>query len=293
MAVLTAQGISRVSVALLTRTLVLPRTVTMIPGEEFSGSNGDTITVRVRQPRTARVQTNPGDPLVPDAADEVPVDVTLSHLYNLHNLSDQEATLQLEDFAAQVSLPQVRAVAIGAEDQVATVMNGLTDDLTIDADGADIEDVILDARRMLGRDDVPADGRWFAVSPEVANFVLSIDKFVRVDASGSDQALRNAVIGRLYGFTFVESAGLNAGEAVAYHESGFAFATRPPRTPRGANDSATTNEQGIAMRTVFQYDASTAQDQVLVSTFAGAAAVYEDDSGTDSRRFVKIGTAAS
>jgi hypothetical protein len=293
MAVLTAQRISRLMVALLNRQLVLPRTVSMIPGEEFSGSNGDTITVRVRQPRAARTQASAGTPLVANSADEVPVELQVSHLYDLHNLSDQQATLELEDFAAQVSVPQMQAVAIGAEAQITTVMNGLTDDVTIDSDGSDIEDVILQARRDLSRNDVPAENRWFACSPEVLNFVLAIDKFVRVDASGSDQALREAGAGRLYGFTFVETRGLDAGEAVAYHQSGFAFATRPPATPRGATDSANTNEQGIALRTVFQYDASTAQDQVLVSTFAGASAVYEDSSGTDSRRFVKLRTSGT
>ena len=60
MAVLTAQGISGVALELLTRMLVLPRTVASVPGTEFAGANGDTITVRVRLPRTAKVQETPG-----------------------------------------------------------------------------------------------------------------------------------------------------------------------------------------------------------------------------------------
>lgn len=293
MAVLTAQGISRVAVALLVRQLVLPMTVTRVPGAEFAGSNGDTITVRVRQPRAARTQTNPGDTLTADAINEVPVDVTLSHLYDLANITDQDLSLNLENFASQVTQPQTESVATGAEDQVAGVMNDLTSDLTIDADGSNMEEIILEAREQLGRDQVPAMNRFFAVSPEVATFVLSIDKFVRVNESGSDAALRRAVIGMLYGFTFVESSSLNAGEASAYHQSGYTLATRTPVTPRGATESASTTVQGIGMRHVFQYDPTVASDQSLVSTFAGAAAVFDDDSGTDNKRFVKIDTAAS
>jgi hypothetical protein len=54
MALVTAQGIADVSIALLTRALTLPRTVTRIPGAAFAGPNGATITVLVPQVRSAR-----------------------------------------------------------------------------------------------------------------------------------------------------------------------------------------------------------------------------------------------
>jgi hypothetical protein len=60
--------------------------------------------------------------------------------------------------------------------------------------------------------------------------------------------------------------------------------------------SAVTTVGSFSIRQVFQYDAGHAQDQSLLSTFAGAAAVYEDGTGangTDNERFVKIDTAAS
>ncbi|HMA26074.1 MAG: phage capsid protein [Solirubrobacterales bacterium] len=295
MAVLTAQGISRVAIALLVRQLSLPRTVTMVPGAEFAGSNGDTITVRVRQPRAARTQTNAEDELTPDAQDEIGVDVTLHHLYDLFNLSDQDANLNLEDFASQVTEPQVNAVAIGAEDELVTVMNALAADATIEfaATATDDDTIaqILAAREFLGDHNCPPSERFFAVAPDIASRILSIDTLMRVDASGSSDALRDAVIGRLFGFTFVEAMGLDEGTAVAYHRSGFAFATRVPSNPRGAASSAATVAQGIGLRQVFQYDPTHARDQSLVSTFAGAAAVYDDASGTDNQRFVKIGTA--
>jgi hypothetical protein len=297
MAVLTAQGISRVALALLVRRLALPRTATMIPGEEFAGSNGDTITVRVPQPNAARTQAAAGDPLVADDVSEVPVDVTLSHLYSLKNVSDQELTLQLEDFARQITRVQVAAVAIGAEDEVAGAMNAQTADGTIEfalaADPDDTKAIILAARQALGEADVPPDGRFFAVSPDIATRVLSVPEFTKVNEAGSDDALRRAVIGNLYGFTFVESNGLDAGTAAAYHTSGVAFGVRAPVAPRGAVESATINEQGVALRQVFQYSPAIASDQSLVSTFAGAAIVAEDDPPTVFPRFIKIGTATA
>lgn len=291
--ILTAQGISATAIRLLVRELVLPRTVTPVPGEEFAGANGDTITVRVPQPRAARKQETKGATITYDDTNEVPVNVTLSHLYNAALISDEDMSLALTDFARQITLPQLESIAEGAEDEVATVMNDLAADSSVAADGSDIEEVTLAAREQLGRDKVPAAGRFAAVSPEIATFFLSLDKFSRVDASGDASALRDARIGRLYGFDFVESPGLEAGSAVFYHRSGFCFANRVPVRPRGATESATANHQGIGLRQIFQYETSKLSDASVVSTFAGAAAVYEDDSGATAKRFYKIDTAAS
>lgn len=293
MALLTAQGISRVAIELLVRRLSLPRTVTMVPGDEFSGSNGDTITVRVPQPSSARTQASRGASLTADDLNEIGVDVTMAHLYHLKNVSDQELAFDIENFARQITLPQAQAVAIGAEAQLATVMNDLAPHATIEWDStvsaAEDKATILAARKFLGDNDCPPEDRYLAVAPDIASRLLGHDFLVKVNEAGTSDALRNARIGRVYGFEVVESNALEAGSAVAYHKSGFVMATKAPIAPRGASSSSTTVAQGIGLRQVFQYDAGTAQDQSLLSTFAGAAAVYEDVSGTDEARFVKIG----
>ncbi len=283
MAFLTAKGISRTGIALLTRTLVLPMTVTRVPGEDFAGDNGDTISVRVPTPTAARTQATAGTAITYDEMLETLVDVTVSHLYNATRITDEDLSLNLEQFGTQITAKQVKAVATGAEDEIATAMNALAADASIAADGSDIEAQILAAREQLGVDDVPASDRWFAVSPQVATFLLSLDKFTRVDASGSDSALRDAMIGRLYGFNFVESNGLTAGTGVAYHQSGFVFANRTPVAPRGAADSATAMEAGIGMRQIFQYDPDVLSDASVISTFGGAAL-------TDADRVFKLDT---
>lgn len=288
MAVLTAKGISSVAVELLTRSLVLPMTVARIPGGEYSGPNGGTITVRVPQPSTARTQASRGATITYDDVTEVPVDVTLSHLYHAKLVSDEELSLDLVNFGTQVTRVQVQAVAAAAEDTLATAMNGLTADLTIAADGSDIEAKILEAREMLGRNNVPADNRYLAVSPEVATFLLALPNLSQVDQSGSPSALRDAVIGRYRGFTVVESSALTAGTAVAYHSSGFAFANRLPVTPRGANETATAQAGGIGLRQIFQYVPDKLSDASVVSTFAGAAVVTDSDGAR--KRAIKLST---
>lgn len=294
MALLTAQGISQVAIALLNRALVLPRTVTAIPGAEFAGANGDTITVRVPQPGAARTQASAGAALTADDIDEIPVDVTLAHLYHLKNISDQEASLELEDFARQITRVQVAAVALGAEDELAGAMNALVADGTIEfaavATEADTAATILAAREFLIENGAPPSELFAAVSPQIATRILSITNLTKVSEAGTASALRDAIIGRYFGFTFVESAALDDDTSLFYHRSGFCFANRVPVRPRGATDSSSADADGIGLRQVFQYNAGTASDQSLVSTFAGAAAVWEDGaSASDNQRFVKVG----
>jgi hypothetical protein len=293
---LTAQGIAGMAVALLTRQMVLPATVSMVDGGDFSGGNGDTVTIRVPQPTTAREQANPGDTITYDTLTEVPVDVTLKHFYHATRITDESLTYELVDFARQITLPQVEAVASKAEDQIASVINARAADITIAADGSDIDAAVLEARTTLRRNKVPLTDLYLAVSPEVSEFLLAQDHMKDVSAAGTPSALRDAIVGRYRGFTVVESAGLDAGEAAAYHRSGIAWGNLRPATPRGANDTATHTAGGVTLRQIFDYDPDVLSDRSVVSTFAGAALVAEDGTGTngtDFKRIVKFATAAS
>ncbi len=99
MAVLTSQTIATLNVGLLTRQLNLPMTVARIPGGEFAGDNGDTITVRVPSVGSARTQATPGATITYDDVTETAVNVTLSHLYHAKRITDEELTLELVDFS--------------------------------------------------------------------------------------------------------------------------------------------------------------------------------------------------
>lgn len=304
MAVLTAKGISSVALELLARQLVLPATMTMVPGSEFVGPNGGTITIRVPQPGSARTES-PGSALTAADVTEIPVDVALGHVYHLKNITDTELSLNLEDFARQVTRVQVEAVARGAEDKIVNLMNGLAAeagyqfDVSPTDEDEDTKAVILKARKFLGDNGAPMSDRFLAVSSGIANRLLHLLTPVSgggLDASYAQAALQDAILGRLYGFTVVECVGLTDGTAIAYHRSGFAFANRAPATPRGATSSSVSTAGPMSLRQVFQYDASKAQDQSLLSTFAGAAAVYEDGTGSDgslNKRFVKIDSSAT
>lgn len=286
MALLTSQGVSSQAVGLLSRQIVLPNTVTRIPGEEFAGANGDTITVRTSTPGASREQVTPGATITYDALNEVGVNVTLRHLYNATRITDEMLTYELDNFGAQVTSVQVDAVARGAEDLLAAAMNGLAseDTLALTASNDDTMDTIIAAAEALDTANVPPGDRFLAVSPGVKSRLIKI-----LDNAGdtaSTGALRQATVGEVYGFTVVTSNALTAGTAVAYHRSGFVFANRAPVTPRGANDSSTATFGGVSLRHIFQYQPDILSDASVVSTFAGAAVV-------DAARVWKITTSAT
>lgn len=287
MAYLEAAGIARVAIELLTRSLVLPMTVARVPGQDFSGPNGASITVRVPQPRSALQQETPGATITLSDIDETPVTLTVEHWYDGTAVTDEDLSLSIEDFGRQVTQPQAAAVATAGEDQLVDVMNGLTaETVTVDIGGGNVEEVVLAARAQLSTADVPAGNRFLAVSPGFANYLLALDKFSRADATASTSALRDAVLGRIYGFTVVESNGLTAGTAVAYHSSGLVFASRAPVTPQGASSSATSQIAGVGLRQIFAYNPTILSDISVVSTFSGAALV-------EAERVLKVETAAA
>lgn len=290
MAVLTAKGISGVAVELLQRALVLPRTVTTVPGDEFAGSNGDTITLRVPQPSTARTDA-PGSSLTPDDVTEVAQDVQVGHVYHLKNITDTELSMSLEDFARQVTRVQVGAVARGVENKVISAFNALSNDATVkflkNGTDADTVSVMNQIRETLTKNEAPAEDRYIACSPEVITRLLTCSYFIRAADSGSTDPLRRAIVGSIFGMEVVEVTGMTAGTAVAYHKSAVALAVRTPVNPRGATDSSGVTKDGVGLRQVFQYDASKAQDQSLVSTFAGAKMVYENAGNSTIKRFLK------
>lgn len=286
MAVLTSTGVATTAVGLLSRSIVLPNTVTRVTRDDFPAGNGATVTLRVPSPGSARTQASAGATITYDDVTETGVNVTLSHLYNAKRVTDQELTYSLVDFGTQITSVQVDAVARGAEDLLAAVMNGLSSEDTFAASASDADTIatLLGARQALGAANVPAGDRFLAVSPDIATRLLSLEGLRDASQAGDSGALRQATIGQLFGFTVVESNALTAGTAVAYHRTSFAFANVLPATPRGATDTATASFGGVALRHIFQYQPDILSDASVVSTFAGAALV-------DGARVVKLTTA--
>ncbi|WP_405699083.1 P22 coat protein - protein 5 domain protein [Streptomyces sp. NBC_01383] len=67
------------------------------------------------------------------------------------------------------------------------------------------DSVLVPLRTKLDRSNAPTEGRYFVASPEFEGALLKDDRFVRVDASGTDTGLRNGMVGRAAGFDILKS----------------------------------------------------------------------------------------
>ena len=159
---------------------------------------------------------------------EVQLDIDQEKAFSV-NVDDVDRVQASSEFAPWVDSAG-RALAEDAEEYLLqTIMlvgatNSNPDDVVVNS----AETALAGVRKMrtdMGKAKVPASGRYLVVSPDYADYLIQgLDD---VSVAGQDSELRNGVIGRLYGFTVLESPlvanGSNTLGAMAYHESMVAF----------------------------------------------------------------------
>lgn len=278
--------IARQALGLLERELVLPALVWRDAGGDFAGAGGDTISLRVPAKTTARTRTLRGARgassegtgiITMDDLTETKVDVTLDEaVYSAVPVTDEELALDIGDFGTQVLMPQVRAVAEGVENKVAAEMTGATYVTDLAVDTTDPYDTFVDARKALNDENVPFTDRFAVVGSEIEAMILKSDHLNRVDASGSDSALRDALIGRYAGFGQVYVSNALAGDVgFCFHRSAFVLSLKAPMVPQGASFGASQAYQGLAMRWLRDYDFRNVQDRSLVDVYVGSNIVAD------------------
>ncbi len=291
---LSPTTIARAALGLLTRDIVLPQIVSRTAEADFGGMVGNTINIRKPASLNSRTYTdalrNANTPIVVDDLAETSIPLVLDqHLYSAVAVTDEQLSFNIVDFGVQVLEPQVRAVAIGLENIIAGVMNGLASETTFPLNNSNIHATILTARKMLNDANVPFNDRFLAVSSDVEMYLLqdAENRLIRYESAGDSPnvALREATIGKLYGFTVVTSNALTANTAVAFHRDAFAMALRAPVVPAGVAFGQSASYAGLALRWIRDYDALYLRDRSVVSALGGAVTA-------DGLRVVKITRAA-
>jgi hypothetical protein len=157
---------------------------------------------------------------------EVLLDIDQEKAFSV-NVDDVDRVQASSEFAPWVDSAG-RALAEDAEDYLLGLMvTGASNANTanVEVDTADEAKTAVRAiRKAMANNKVPAAGRYLVVNPDFAD--LLIQGLDDVSVAGTDSELRNGVIGRLYGFTVVESPLLSTTgtpAAVGYHEAMVAF----------------------------------------------------------------------
>lgn len=294
----TPEQAARSSIAALRYVSVLPRTVNQALGSEFVPGRGATINIPkpvVLTTETARKYT-PANRAARDAIvfDEISQDflpVTMdTQVYKATRLPDNFMTFDLKSLEQQVIVPLAQSVATGVVAPLIAEMqatpapsSGEGGAVTIAATATkeDIFAALIKARQILNKRNVPFAGRTLAVGPGVEAALLSLDQLQKVNESGTDGLLREATIGRLFGFDIIVAPELGDNFGVAYERDAFALITRPSAAPQGAAFSAVRSQDGFSMRYLQHYNPLQLEDQAVLDCFAGAETI-------DPRRAVPL-----
>lgn len=267
---------------LLQRELVLPRLVTRYGAADFVGAKNDAVNVRIPSLLAGRDYTwrTRSTPIVVDDLNEQAIPISLNkHPYSAVAITDEELTLDIKSWGEQVARPQVRAVAEKLEGYISDVMVG-ADYSTAPLEPGDYTDfhaMAVEARRRLNVANVPASGRVIVLGSDLEAEALNDEQLKKVNESGNGDVLREAIIGRIAGFTVIGNVNSLPPEfGCAFHMSAFAFANVAPVVPAGVAAGGTAVYEGLAMRWVRDYESDYLRDRSVYSSFAGAASVEDE-----------------
>lgn len=271
----------------------LPRTVRQDFSQEFVAGRGQT--VNVLGPISAgkakvytKAKRDARDAIEFNELDQQWFPVTLEdQIYNAVRLPDDFNTFTLEQLTKQVLKPQAESIVDDIAAPLIAQMSAIATDASIPKvapDGSNITQVLIKARQVLNDRKVTMAGRTFAVGADIEAAILSLPQLQKVNESGSSEVLREATIGRLFGFNIVADQALASDFGIAYHRDAFAHVTRPSRQPEGAAKSATVAQDGYALRWIQHYNPLQLEDQSVVDTFYGATTL-------DANRAVSVALA--
>lgn len=268
-----AEKVVRTSLGLLEREVVLPGLVWRDAGGDFRGAKNDVITIKLPAYMKARRRTlRSGTQRTKDNLQQRSVDVRLDiDLYNDIAITDEELTLDVENYDADVLQAPMAGLARGIEDELVTEMESAPYAVTVAFDETKPHDTLVDARQALNDARVPAGGRFVAVGSEIEARLLKDPQFIHADKSGdsANSALREATLGRIAGFTVVSVPGFHPRRAVAAHTTAFVLAQRAPIVPAGAPWGASESWESFAMRVVRVFDPDEVEDRAIFDTWCG------------------------
>jgi hypothetical protein len=252
---------------------------------EFTGKQGDTVTIRVPASFTAESFVRANGITIQTAtetSDTIALDTIKDVSFEVNN---EDMLLDVEDFATQLLNPAMEAIS-------QSVDGDLAENLVDAAEGgggggtatwssstaSTVFTGELGARSKLGRNKIPTTQRFAVFSPEGAGVCLTDSKFVEADKSGWTDSLREGSLGRLFGFDTYESQVFGYGtgdraaaDGVAFHREAVAFVSRSLGVPQGAaaGTVADANYKGLGLRVAKSYNITYKKDVISVDLLCG------------------------
>lgn len=130
-------------------------------------------------------------------------------------LDDVDKAQALLNPMAQMTQNAAYGLRDKADAYVASLYTGVASANTVGSTGSPVDTftavtdaydkVLVPLRTKLNRANVPTEGRYVVASPEFIGSMLRDSRFIKVNESGTEQGLRNGMVGRAAGFDILES----------------------------------------------------------------------------------------
>lgn len=221
------------------------------------------------------------------------VSVTLNkHKEVTFAIDDVTKVLENQDTQSGYGEDGAIALAEAIETDLLALHTSISNTVTWDrTSAATIDTSLLLARKFFTDQKVPKlDKKFMAVDATVLNDLLKQEKYTNQSWRGDQNTVAEGVMVKTYGFDIEESQLIPVtGSPVAYHNlaytrGGLVLASRPLPRPVGfGGNYAVINDTGvgIALRTLFWYNADTASHQLTLDVLYGVAIL-------DTRKVVEI-----
>jgi hypothetical protein len=226
---LTPHIIAQEALIALEANMVMPTMVHRDYSDEFHNV-GDTITVRKPPIFVAKPFTGSIDP---QNITETSVDVSLDTLLDVSvELAPTDLTLRLTSFTEKITMPAMRAIAQAIDTNLCNLYQGIPYFYGTAGRTPNSLLHIASARKVMNLNWCPMSQRSLVLDPSAEASISILEGIVNTEKSGSSEALREAIIGRIYGFDTASD------QNVAYHTAGIPGGT-PTATGSAGNLSVT------------------------------------------------------
>lgn len=269
------------AVGLLEQNLKLPNTFQKEGIDQFKGGKDDAYSVKVegilpyrtygwRNDRSSNIQF--------DELAERKITVNFGDdIYSGVQVTDEQMTMDVAGWSKFVT-PQVKAVGRGLQYQAIDHLVGADYQVTVGNAEQNLRGALIEARRVLNAFQVPEEERFLVCGTAFESALLNdkdLNLAQNVGEAEAVSALREATLGRRFGFNIVADQTLPPMSAYAYVRSAFIFISGAPTKPTGASYGASTSYEGIGLSHVIDYDMLKQRDRSVVKTFPGFRSVTD------------------
>lgn len=213
------------------------------------------------------------------------VDLTLNKHKEVSFLVEDVAKVQANQNLMQGYIEDgIKALGEQIDSDLLALYSGFST-TPIDATGGSggiTAETVTEARRLLNSAKVPQDQRYIVWHEDAEAELLGVEKFTSADFGDNGDAIREATIGRKYGFAhFMDQQVVVATSEcknLAFHRDAICLATRPlAEIPEGVGArSVVMEEDGIGIRVIYAYNASYLGVQVTMDILYGVAELRDN-----------------